>query len=61
MEMTCHDIRNYLEKIYNVFPADIRTNISQGKVKRSQNKQSLIKEEDMKVAFVSFVSITKSK
>ncbi|XP_031849014.1 mitochondrial ribosomal protein L23 [Nomia melanderi] len=53
MEMTSHDVRNYLEKIYNVFPAHIRTTISQGKTRMCRYQKCIVKDDDVKVAFVS--------
>lgn len=38
-EMTNHDIRNYLEKIYNVSMADIRSSIATGRHVFSMAKQ----------------------
>lgn len=51
MEMTCHDIKNYLEKIYNVKPVHVSTRIALGDIKRNQQKY-VIKEDDIKVAYV---------
>lgn len=38
MEMTKHDVKNYLKKIYNVETIDIRTQIRMGKLNQTQNK-----------------------
>ncbi|XP_076643809.1 mitochondrial ribosomal protein L23 isoform X2 [Halictus rubicundus] len=53
MEMTKFDIQNYLEKIYNVYPAHIRTAITLGEMKRCKFRGNVIKDDDIKVAFVS--------
>ncbi|CAL7938853.1 unnamed protein product [Xylocopa violacea] len=50
MEMTKHDIKNYLEKIYNVYPIQVRTRIALGKT--NLRKPFLGKEDDMKIAYV---------
>lgn len=57
MEMTKHDIKNYLEKIYHVPVVDVRTNIGLGKFKRDIGKGYITKEDDVKFAFVTLVSI----
>nr|XP_033329642.1 39S ribosomal protein L23, mitochondrial [Megalopta genalis] len=53
IEMTKYDVRNYLEKIYNVFPADVRTRIASGKTKRCPKYGCVIKDDDYKVAYIS--------
>lgn len=55
MEMTKHDIRNYLEKIYNVPVVDVRTRIGLGKFKKDIGKGYIIKEDDIKFAFITLV------
>lgn len=57
MEMTKHDIRNYLEKIYNVPVVDVRTRIGLGKFKKDIGKGYITKEDDIKFAFVTLVRI----
>ncbi|XP_076624125.1 mitochondrial ribosomal protein L23 [Colletes latitarsis] len=52
MEMTKFDVRNYLEKIYGVYPVDIRTRIALGKTRRQLEGQYIIKDEDVKIAYV---------
>ncbi|XP_076293874.1 mitochondrial ribosomal protein L23 [Lasioglossum baleicum] len=53
MEMTKIDIQNYLEKIYNVFPAHVRTAINLGEMRRCRNTGAVLKDDDIKVAYVS--------
>lgn len=55
MEMTKHDIRSYLEKIYNIPVVDVRTRIGLGKFKKDIGKGYVIKEDDIKYAFVTLV------
>lgn len=57
IEMTKHDIRNYLEKIYNVPVVEVRTKISLGKFRKDIAKGYIVKDEDIKNAFVTLVSI----
>ncbi|XP_018370197.1 PREDICTED: 39S ribosomal protein L23, mitochondrial [Trachymyrmex cornetzi] len=52
MEMSKYDIKNYLEKIYNVNVIEVRTRIAMGRFKRDQLQHSVIKEDDRKLAFV---------
>lgn len=53
MEMTTYDIKNYLEKIYNVPVVDVRTRICLGKFRKDIGKGYVIKDDDRKIAFVS--------
>ncbi|CAL8134688.1 unnamed protein product [Orchesella dallaii] len=53
MGMSQFDVKNYLEKIYNVPVVHVRTYIQQGKFKRVPGKGYIVKEEDFKVAFVT--------
>jgi len=55
MEMTKYDIKNYLEKIYNVPVIDIRTRIDMGKTRRDPVGGYIVKEEDTKLAYVTIV------
>lgn len=55
MEMTKHDIKNYLEKIYNIPVVEVRTRIGLGKTKADQTQGYIIKEDDTKYAFVTMV------
>uniref|UniRef100_A0A2A4JM57 Large ribosomal subunit protein uL23m n=1 Tax=Heliothis virescens TaxID=7102 RepID=A0A2A4JM57_HELVI len=52
MEMTKYDIKNYLEKIYNVPVVDIRTRIALGKFRRDIGKGYIVKDDDVKSAYV---------
>lgn len=56
LEMTKFDVKNYLEKIYNVKVIDVRTDIVLGKFKKERLQGSIIKEDDMKIAYVILVS-----
>ncbi|XP_054707326.1 probable 39S ribosomal protein L23, mitochondrial [Uloborus diversus] len=51
-EMTAVDVKNYLEKIYAVPVAQVRTQLYTGDIKKNF-KNYLIKEEDYKMAFVT--------
>lgn len=53
MEMTKHDIKNYLEKIYNIPIMNVRTVIKMGNTKQDQAKGYVTKEDDIKVAYVT--------
>lgn len=52
MEMTRFDIKNYLEKIYNIPVKSVKTRIEIGKVEKEPQKGYLIKKEDVKLAYV---------
>lgn len=60
MEMTKYDIKNYLEKIYNVPVVHVRTKIALGKFKKEIVKGYITKDEDVKVAYVTLVSLINS-
>jgi large subunit ribosomal protein L23 len=53
MQMTKFDIKNYLEKIYNVKVVDVRTRIAMGKTKRVHGKGYVVKEDDIKYAYIT--------
>ncbi|XP_050024517.2 large ribosomal subunit protein uL23m [Dermacentor andersoni] len=53
VQMTKYDVKNYLEKIYKVPVADVRTAIMQGKIRKAEGKSYLVKEDDFRVAFVT--------
>lgn len=55
MEMSRFDMKNYLEKIYNVKPVHIRTWIAFGKTRRDPGKGYIVKDDDIKYAFVTLV------
>ncbi|KAG5324347.1 RM23 protein, partial [Acromyrmex heyeri] len=52
MKMSKYDIKNYLEKIYNINVVEVRTRIAMGRFKRDQLQHSVIKEDDRKLAYV---------
>lgn len=51
--MTKYDIKNYLEKIYQVPVVDVRTRITTGKFRKDLGKGYIIKDDDIKYAFVT--------
>lgn len=55
-EMTKHDVKNYLEKIYKVPVIDVRTRIALGETKRDQVYGYVTKKDDVKLAYVTMVS-----
>uniref|UniRef100_A0A8C9H783 Large ribosomal subunit protein uL23m n=1 Tax=Piliocolobus tephrosceles TaxID=591936 RepID=A0A8C9H783_9PRIM len=55
MEMTRVDLRNYLENIYNVPVAAVRTRVQYGSNKRRDHRNVRIKKPDYKVAYVQLV------
>ena len=56
MEMTKHDVKNYLKEIYNVNVVDVRTRIDMGPTKRDLVVGYVTKDEDTKIAYVTLVS-----
>ncbi|XP_049779977.1 probable 39S ribosomal protein L23, mitochondrial [Schistocerca cancellata] len=52
-EMTRIDIKNYLEKIYNVPVVNVRTRIAMGKTHQDKLKGYITKDDDYKVAYVT--------
>ncbi|XP_076861805.1 large ribosomal subunit protein uL23m isoform X2 [Brachyhypopomus gauderio] len=50
--MTKYDVRNYLEKIYNVPVAAVRTRIQYGSNKKRNHLNQRVKRPDYKVAYV---------
>ncbi|KAF7245582.1 39S ribosomal protein L23, mitochondrial [Varanus komodoensis] len=52
MEMTRVELKEYLEKIYNVPVAAVRTRIQHGSNKQRDHKNRHIKKPDYKVAYV---------
>ncbi|XP_068117397.1 large ribosomal subunit protein uL23m isoform X2 [Hyperolius riggenbachi] len=52
LEMTKCDVRNYLEKIYNVPVATVRTRIQYGSYSRRNHLNQRVKNPDYKVAYV---------
>ncbi|XP_054380083.1 large ribosomal subunit protein uL23m isoform X2 [Pongo abelii] len=61
MEMTRVDLRNYLESIYNVPVAAVRTRVQHGSNRRRDHRNVRIKKPDYKVAYVQLPSQTPSK
>ena len=51
--MTKYDIKNYLEKIYKVPVAGVKTVNKMGKTYNNAYKGYLVKDEDYKIAFVT--------
>lgn len=56
LEMTKHDVKNYLEKIYKLDVIDVDTRIALGRIHKAKNGNYLIKDEDQKLAFVTLVT-----
>jgi large subunit ribosomal protein L23 len=56
MEMTRYDVKNYLEKIYKIPVVKVNTKIKLGKFRYNELK-TVIKDDDIKVAYVYLVSI----
>ncbi|XP_025994144.1 probable 39S ribosomal protein L23, mitochondrial [Solenopsis invicta] len=52
MQMSKQDVKNYLEKIYNINIVDVRTKVQMGRFKRERLQNSIIKEDDSKIAYV---------
>ncbi|XP_020826523.1 large ribosomal subunit protein uL23m [Phascolarctos cinereus] len=52
MEMTRIDLKNYLQNIYNVPVAAVRTRIQHGSNKKRDHRNVRIKQPDYKVAYV---------
>ncbi|XP_076249348.1 mitochondrial ribosomal protein L23 [Calliopsis andreniformis] len=52
MEMTKHDIKNYLEKIYNVNPVKVYTRIALGRTRICPQQNCVVKDDDIKIAYV---------
>lgn len=55
MEMTKYDVKNYLEKVYNVPVVEVRTRIGMGRTKRDMKVGYVTKEDDTKYAYVTLV------
>ena len=51
--MTKIDIKNYLEKIYNVPVANVKTVNKLGKTRNNAYAAYLVKDDDQKIAFVT--------
>uniref|UniRef100_A0A671XJQ3 Large ribosomal subunit protein uL23m n=1 Tax=Sparus aurata TaxID=8175 RepID=A0A671XJQ3_SPAAU len=55
MEMTKCDVKNYLEKIYNVPVGAVRTRIQFGSNKKRNHLSQKVKQPDYKVAYVQLM------
>ncbi|XP_059622205.1 large ribosomal subunit protein uL23m [Phlebotomus argentipes] len=53
LEMTKHDIRNYLEKIYKIPVVDVRTRIAMGKTSEDPDFGFVKKAEDQRLVYVT--------
>ena len=51
--MTKHDIKNYLEKIYKVPVANVKTINKMGATRRNIYSSAIVQDDDYKVAFVT--------
>lgn len=56
MEMTQHDIKNYLNKIYNIPVVNVQTEVRLGEFFRDPVKRYVKKKDDYRVAIVTMVS-----
>lgn len=56
MQMTKHDIKNYLTKIYDIPVVDVRTEVRMGEFFRDPVKKYIKKKDDFRVAVVTLVS-----
>lgn len=57
MEMTSHDIKNYLEKIYKIDVVQVNTRIALGKTRADPGKAYIVKDDDIKYAYVTLVGL----
>ncbi|XP_055436514.1 large ribosomal subunit protein uL23m isoform X4 [Bubalus kerabau] len=55
--MTRVDLRNYLERIYNVPVAAVRTRVQHGSNRRRDHRNVRIKQPDYKVAYVQLIRV----
>ena len=55
-EMTRFDVKNYLEKIYQVPVANVKTFNKMGKTRQNHFGNYIVKDDDYKVAFVTLPS-----
>lgn len=56
MEMTKHDIKNYLTKIYQIPVVDVRTEVRLGEFYQDIVKKYVKKKDDYRVAIVTLVN-----
>lgn len=55
MEMTNHDVKNYLTNIYKIPVVDVRTEVRIGEFVRDPVKAYIKKKDDFKLALVTMV------
>lgn len=55
MEMTINDIKNYLEKIYKIDTVNVTTRIALGKTRKDRVNGYIVKDDDIKYAYVTLV------
>ncbi|XP_038310190.1 39S ribosomal protein L23, mitochondrial isoform X10 [Canis lupus familiaris] len=60
MEMTRVDLRNYLERIYNVPVAAVRTRVQHGSNRKRDYRNVRVKKPDYKVAYVQLIRMPSS-
>uniref|UniRef100_A0A452TJ05 Large ribosomal subunit protein uL23m n=1 Tax=Ursus maritimus TaxID=29073 RepID=A0A452TJ05_URSMA len=60
MEMTRVDLRNYLERIYNVPVAAVRTRVQHGSNRKRDYRNARVKKPDYKVAYVQLIQMPSS-
>ncbi|XP_032270954.1 39S ribosomal protein L23, mitochondrial isoform X2 [Phoca vitulina] len=60
MEMTRVDLRNYLERIYNVPVAAVRTRVQHGSNRKRDYRNVRMKKPDYKVAYVQLIRMPSS-
>ncbi|KAJ8984565.1 hypothetical protein NQ317_006027 [Molorchus minor] len=53
MEMTEYDIKNYLEKIYNIKCVDLKMSIAGPFTRKDPGKGYVVKDDDIKYAYVT--------
>ncbi|XP_014274976.1 large ribosomal subunit protein uL23m [Halyomorpha halys] len=53
IQMTDYDIKNYLEKIYKIPVAHVRSEIVEGELKRVPRRGYVVKDDDFRRAFVT--------
>ncbi|XP_073203348.1 large ribosomal subunit protein uL23m isoform X2 [Lepidochelys kempii] len=58
MQMTRVDVKNYLEKIYNVPVSVVRTRIQYGANNKRNHKNQKVKKPDYKVAYVQLICLS---
>ena len=56
IQMTKHDVKNYLEKIYKVPVMKVNTYIKLGEIKYIKPTRKMVKQDDIKVAIVHLVN-----